>query len=174
MKVVFLDIDGVLNCADCFKKAHDAWVANGKPKEKHWNMLDPEHIFHLNRIIEETGASIVVSSSWRGDPDLYEKLKDAGVVATFLGQTPRMPRPAGTSVEYCERGKEIEEWLSINPYGVTKYAILDDDRDFLPDQPLFGTKWGEGLTEEIADRVIAHLKEFSTGNVDNKEGAEVQ
>jgi len=171
MKVLFLDIDGVLNCAECFKREHDAWVEKGKPKDEHWNMLDPVHIARLNRIVAETGAKIVVSSSWRGDPNLYEKLKEAGVVATFLGQTPRMPRPVGTSVEYCERGKEVkaflEEWeqgtarFSTKPIvneTIWEYAILDDDRDFLPDQPLFKTVWEVGLTEEIADKVIAHLK----------------
>lgn len=63
-------------------------------------------------------------------------------------------------VDFMERGKEIEEWLSINPYGVTKYCILDDDSDMLPHQKHFKTSFEEGgLTEEIAQQVIKYLNE---------------
>jgi membrane-bound lytic murein transglycosylase MltF len=44
---------------------------------------------------------------------------------------------------------------------VERYAILDDDTDMLPEQlpNFFQTTWEEGLTEEIAEKVIAHLGE---------------
>jgi hypothetical protein len=156
MKILFLDIDGVLNCEACFKREREAWEAKGKPRDEHWNMLDSAHIAHLNRIVEETGAQIVVSSSWRGDPDLFGKLKGAKISANFLGITPRLPRPTGKSIEYCERGREVQAWLELHPE-VKRYAILDDESDFFSSQPLFKSRWKEGLTEEISDRVIRYL-----------------
>jgi hypothetical protein len=54
------------------------------------------------------------------------------------------------------RGDEIREWLRKNPE-VTKYAILDDDSDFYPDQPLFKTTFETGLTDEIAKQVTNYL-----------------
>lgn len=149
-KVIFLDIDGVLNSEEGFKRSHEAGI-------KDWNMLEPELVERFNRLVEETGADVVLSSTWRLDPDWHEVMLKGGLKCTFLGRTPRMPRPFGTSHEYAERGKEILEWLSINPYGVTTYAIIDDDPDFLPEQPLFRTSFKTGLTEEICEAVKSHL-----------------
>ena len=146
-KVIFLDIDGVLNSEEGFERN----------KGTNWNMLDPILVERFNRLVEETGAKVVLSSSWRLDTDWYEKMLKGGLKCTFLGRTPRMPRPVGTSAEYAERGKEILEWLSINPYGVSAYAIIDDDPDFLPDQPLFRTSFKTGLTDEICEAVKSHL-----------------
>ena len=56
------------------------------------------------------------------------------------------------------RGEEIDEWLRLHPY-VKKYAIVDDDSDMLPHQPLFKTTWEEGLTEEVARRIEMHLRD---------------
>ena len=64
MKLIFLDIDGVLNSV--------AWQENRPPKEPpglildalaHWKRsLDPQCIERLNRIWQETGAAVVISS----------------------------------------------------------------------------------------------------------------
>lgn len=50
----------------------------------------------------------------------------------------------------------IDIELDAHP-GARRYAILDDSSDFLWGQHLFRTTWAEGLTDEIADQVIAHL-----------------
>lgn len=47
-KVIFLDIDGVLNQDNCGAKIEEQFVRR------------------LAHIVEETGAEIVLSSSWRG------------------------------------------------------------------------------------------------------------
>lgn len=52
MKIIFLDIDGVLNV---FGKSHDQY---GKTFHKHFEN-------NLKYIIEQTNAKIVLSSTWR-------------------------------------------------------------------------------------------------------------
>lgn len=54
------------------------------------------------------------------------------------------------------RGDEVNAWLAKHPE-VEKYAILDDDSDFYPDQPLFKTSFTGGLTDDIAEKVIEYL-----------------
>jgi hypothetical protein len=174
MKILFLDIDGVLNSEKFYK--------NRVRVDGVRNEIDQCALKLLERILEKTGCLIVLSSTWRLSQNYAYDLLDSGlqsnmVLRRLIGRTPHMPRPMGTGAEYCERGKEIEAWLKANPnplcnmptscpfparamcsgHKVEKYAILDDDSDFLPDQPLFKTSWKEGLTEEIADKIIQYL-----------------
>lgn len=75
-------------------------------------------------------------------------------VCEFFDVTADLQRGAIWGMVY--RGFEIKEWLDRHP-GARRYAILDDTDDFLWGQHLFRTTWAEGLTDEIADQVIAHL-----------------
>ena len=56
MKVIFLDIDGVLNCGTTTEltKTGDRFVEN-------------KFIERLKKIVDETGAKVVLSSDWRYD-----------------------------------------------------------------------------------------------------------
>ena len=77
MKVLFLDIDGVLNSENwfayriyCVKNNMVNILMNFVDTDdrniKHkLTMLDDRAIANLNRIIEETGCKVVLSSSWR-------------------------------------------------------------------------------------------------------------
>lgn len=174
MKLLFLDIDGVLNSEKFYKSRVRV---DGLRNE-----IDLEAVLLLEHIIRQTRCSIVLSSTWRLSQNYKNDLCDAGlhsnmILRRFIGKTPHMPRPLGTGAEYRERGKEIQQWLKENPrplchmptscpfparamcqgHEVERYAILDDDSDFLPDQPLFKTSWKTGLTKEIAEAVIRHL-----------------
>lgn len=61
-KIVFLDFDGVLNT----EHNQNMLVYHGKAwKDKHGAFFDPEAVAQLGRIIVETGADIVIESSWR-------------------------------------------------------------------------------------------------------------
>lgn len=159
MKVIFLDIDGVMNCYN-----EDEKWCDRKDKVP---MIHDDLVARLNRIIEETGCKLVLSSTWRKDTDWHETMRQAGITDVFLGRTPDLSserwewqkkNPEKSAIKFCERGKEIEEWMSINPYGVTRYCILDDDSDMLPYQKHFKTSiYAGGLTEKIAEEVIAYL-----------------
>lgn len=143
MKVLFLDIDGVLNCAT------SNWQHRG------FIGIDPYMVAILNRVLEKTGAQVVLSSTWRLGEQSREEVRQQ--VVDFIDVTPSLRRPSDKGFhDYPERGLEVKDWLDRHPE-VTCYAILDDDSDFLPDQPLFKTTWEEGLTQEIADKIVAHL-----------------
>lgn len=145
MKVLFLDIDGVANCSTTTVR-HRGFIG-----------IDRWKAFLIGKIQLDTGCEIVLSSSWRKYDDGRKEVER--VICAMYDVTPIMPRPEGTSWEYNERGREIKAWLDAHP-NVTRYAIVDDDNDMLPEQQehFFKTDYfGEGLTDEIAARITAHL-----------------
>lgn len=153
VKVLFLDIDGVLNSADWYEQ---------RTKEQQFSglcELDIEAMHLYDEIVERTGCNVVLSSVWRFADNYKERLERQGLNTNkIIDRTPHMPRPRDTGTEYAERGKEIKAWLDSKLMGLPcVYAILDDDSDMLPEQPHFKTSWQTGLTREIAEAVITHL-----------------
>lgn len=148
MKILFLDIDGVCNSEETFRK-------DGKC---HFP-IDPYMAFLVGKIQLDTGCKVVLSSSWRHHPESVEHVHRRIVnIYDTTGSEPLDPtRPSG--VENCQRGREIKAWIDSQKYKVDRYAILDDDSDMLPEQlpNFFKTSWKTGLTEEIAKKVIEHL-----------------
>jgi hypothetical protein len=130
MKYLFLDIDGVLN--------HEMWykdeVVKSKDTYEHWweSCFDPECVARLINILAQTGARLVVSSSWRHDPCLKEYFAKYGIPTDFdITPTIRREDENGMSV-WVDRGEEVELFLSTHP--CDNYVILDDDLDFSEEQ----------------------------------------
>ncbi len=136
MKVLFLDIDGVVNKQENFNPA------NGRTLYP----IDRYCAFLVGKIQLDTDCKVVLSSSWRHHPDGVAAVEKS--IVPILDITPTL---RGI------RGDEVKAWLAKHPE-VTKYAILDDDSDFHKDQPLFKTTFKEGLTEEIAKKVTEFLQ----------------
>lgn len=143
MKVIFLDIDGVLNRL-------------GTPFEKRtttmWNGfigMEPELVQRFNELVKSIGVKVVLSSTWRLSDTWREDMKGNGLDFEFLDRT--------KSMGGLPRGNEIELWLSEHPE-VEKYCIIDDDSDMLPNQKLFHTSYKDGLTAEIAKSITEYLK----------------
>lgn len=143
--ILFLDVDGVLNCKRTF-------LQRGEPV---WR-IDAEKVALLNEVARRTGCRVVVSSTWRkgafrGPQGCRAILRARGVRVRF----PRDWRTPG-SLDGI-RGGEIADWLKRN--GSPPYAIVDDDSDMLPDQQarFVQTNFEEGLTQAHADRLIALL-----------------
>ena len=137
MKIVFLDIDGVLNHSST---RHTVLPNSIEPLPI---PIDPKCMERLNRLIAETGARIVISSSWRlfaRWQDLGPALARHGLVGDVIGETPDLPNNKawlanwqtrhGKAFEFdrLERGWEIGEWLAAHPE-VTAFVILDDCSD---------------------------------------------
>lgn len=80
----------------------------------------------------------------------------------YLGRT-RDLSPSGPSSNPLfgtQRGDEIRAWLAASGY-VAPFAVLDDAGDLAAvAEHHFQTSVWQGLTEEIADRVIAHLRDW--------------
>lgn len=173
MKVIFLDIDGVLNDTAYFK-----WRHLHKPVPKyessldfHVSMINPKKCELLNQVIAETDAKIVVSSTWRHDPEIATILTSVGITAEFLGITPcfsaglKCPETKGLHIP---RGLEIEHYISEHyPFdykervynGLEGYVILDDDGDMLYHQRknFVHTNGFRGLTPRDAAKAIKVL-----------------
>ena len=66
MKLIFLDIDGVLNNEQWYSsgKAQIAYLLTGENDIKAYN-FDPDNWKWIEKLIQDTGAKIVLSSSWR-------------------------------------------------------------------------------------------------------------
>lgn len=172
MKLIFLDIDGVLN-------SHDWWDRRPKlspdrtRKDFVENQLDPEAIARFKKLLKDTGAKVVLSSTWRRFKEDRELIREK--VVDFIDVTPHFPEYSG--VKSKQRGREIIQWLLDNPYPkcdspiacpypcramcqgheVEKYVIIDDDGDFFGWQPLFNTSFEKGLTDEICDKIRDYL-----------------
>jgi hypothetical protein len=143
VKVLFLDIDGVVN--------------NKRTKRNFEGFMpiDPAMAALVQRIVRNTGCEIVLSSSWR----LFQNGRDEieRKVCKFADITPILHAP---------RGYEIKVWLTLHPE-IEHYAILDDAESILPEQRanFFQTKWESGLTEDIALAVEKHLNEETINNI---------
>lgn len=151
MKVIFLDVDGVLNYSACWSRKEN--------KGKGTLIWDDECIAQLNRIIKETGAKIVVSSTWRSSPDHYDAvLNKMNIKGEFIGKTPRSV--VVSHWDGSQRGDEIQAWMDsqeIEP--IEKFVILDDDDDMrhLVDRLVQTSFDKKGLTKELADKAIEML-----------------
>lgn len=153
MKVVFLDVDGVLNYegAPC------------EPLNGGFLGVCQERLWILKDIIEVTGAVIVVSSTWRLFPKSRKQLKMRLATVGLEVHDWTVLLNCGKA----ERHQEIRHWLEGK--GVTAFSILDDDDEaFFEERPEvnFRTCFNKegcddktelGLTDEIRDRVISHL-----------------
>ena len=157
MKVIFLDIDGVVN------------FRYSRSRCQGYTGIDDDKVALLKEIVDATDANIVLSSTWRleynkaghhlekmGD---YLKKKLAKQGLSVYDVTPDLGKNG------WDRGKEILDWLVRHP-DVDKYLILDDDEyDFyqigheITDfwiQTEYYSRQG-GLQQEHVDRAIEIL-----------------
>lgn len=122
-KILFLDIDGVLNTD------HHQWhcqMNSIAPVDRFDYAFDSKAVENLATIIEETGAEIVISSSWKflGLQTLQKMWEDRNLPGVIVDVT-----PSGES-----KGWEIDEWLINHEGQISGYAIIDDENDMLPEQ----------------------------------------
>lgn len=178
MRVIFLDVDGVLNSEDYLLKleAQHRLLGHTEPASpkrettcdcfKLYHQIDRDAVARVNRIATATGAKIVVSSTWRklfDPPDLRRVLEAHGLAVEIIGQTPdghKTPEMASVygHIERMYRGYEIDFWLRQHPE-VDRFVILDDGSDMVMHvNRLVQTDCQDGLCDEhveLAIRVMA-------------------
>ena len=174
-KIIFLDIDGVLNTAP--------YVETEEQK------VERSKVQLLKSIVDQTGADIILSSSWKwGYRDfvengykhkdaayrlLYDRLAEVGLEIKGI-----IPISQESGVDKCPL--EIREWLS-RYHDIFSYVILDDSVSYSwgflqrnvvttltyhPDaKPLY--RFQSGLTEEHVRKAVSILNEKGAYNVDD-------
>ena len=163
MRVIFLDIDGVLNSEAHALKLEKSKGANRISTEK--SKIDREAVSLLNRLVEVTGAKIVVSSTWRklfDTDELQRILCEHGLVGEIVGKTPDGYKDPEVQETFGHgtrilRGHEIEFWLREHPE-VERFVILDDDSDMaMHKSRLVQTDCKEGLRAKHVEHAIRML-----------------
>ena len=164
-KILFLDIDGVLNT----ERQHDHCVEAGEAYVDNFAYAyDPVAVANLKRIVDETEVDIVISSSWKfwGLSTMQKLWASRELPGKVVDVTPNhvsdelllsvdlsiMDMPAG-------KGSEIKEWLDTKGNQVINYAILDDVPDMLPEQQshFVQTDPRVGITKDDAEKIIEIL-----------------
>lgn len=158
MKVLFLDIDGVLNCMyPSPSPDYPEWV-----DLEEWRYgFNPELVARLRYVIANTDCKIVISSSWRHHTSyapyqnrnwrevLAEKLRRG--MDVFAGET-------GYDQE-GKRGREIKQWLS--EHEVESWCVVDDEtvdiEPYLDSEHIVKTDMKVGLTMDDARRIMEVL-----------------
>ena len=162
-KIIFLDIDGVLNTQDWHSR-----MTKDTPRDEFGWAFDPVAVENLGHVVKETGASIVISSSWKflGLAKLKEMWKIRNLPGTVLDITPNTVSDEmllNANLDEMElgvcRGNEIKEWLSKHKGEVSNYVIIDDFDDMLSEQEdhVVLTNTLIGITDFDAEKAITIL-----------------
>ncbi len=148
-RILFLDIDGVLNSTEFFKRTE--FEARG---ERPGSMIDETCVGRLNRLLYRIQADVVFSSSWRihfSQAEIVDGLQQHGFRGDVIGITPKYLG--------C-RGNEIQAWLTARGRSADDCVILDDSSDMAHLIPrLIRTSNDVGLTDADCDRAVALFSE---------------
>lgn len=171
MKIIFLDIDGVLNSADYgnseFYLISTAGLSDAEIMlTHHHHHLDPKAIQILNDLVKRSGAEVVLSSTWRGrytPEEMTVMLKDRGAEFEIKASTPKL---FGKISERIPRGKEIAAYLRGLEETVESFVILDDHDDMLQLKKfLVHTTMKHGLTQDDVEKALKILNGDNNGTL---------
>ena len=134
MKIIFSDIDGVLNCRRTPNPRKFPYVVDQRLLER------------FTALLTRTGAKVVLSSTWRYDPAGLFSAEYWGI--PFIDVIPDLPEKP--------RRDEILAWLADRS-DVERYVVLDDEDDELDGLPLFQPSSSTGLTDNVAAGIESYL-----------------
>lgn len=168
MKIIFLDVDGVLNSERWFKKRYDK-------KNPFETYVNPKFVKNLAKIVKRTGAKIVLSASCRNDVKkdkrhhLRRSLAKYGLV--IYDYTPDTG---------MDRGIDIQEWLNHH-LNVTNIVILDDETDMCHLKKYLvktnwsaNTKFWQRSTEGLYKKPTKEAIEMLNTPFENKTGKQLR
>jgi hypothetical protein len=121
MRIIFLDLDGVMCTSSCY----------GKGKNNKWDsyMFDPKAVAVLNFILQETGAEIIITSDWRHHYTLQEMREifcHNNIIKGPIGFTNRSNTYTADNLE-DGRADEILHWIKTHAWkDDIKWVAVDD------------------------------------------------
>ncbi|HEY5327593.1 MAG TPA: HAD domain-containing protein [Mucilaginibacter sp.] len=148
--LILLDIDGVMVPANSWKKPE--FHEDGFP------MFNSRSVRALQKIISETGASLLLTTSHKSRYNIAQWrniFKSRGINVKHIH------RLASTSL-HSSRKDEILKWYTAKHIPNEQFVIIDDDK-LLNELPyhlknnLILTSPSVGLTEELAENAISIL-----------------
>ena len=173
-KIIFLDVDGVLNGRPRFLE-YWWWRLTKNIKKKLWPYLPTGGIKNmefryarqLEKIVRRTGAFIVISSTWR---HTYPRPRQWMPLLELAGASMAAHRVVGITGSLGAfrtfapvRGNEIELWLQDHgcyQKDDVKYIVLDDDSDMTEEQKkshFVHVKGSTGLRNKHVRQVVKLL-----------------
>lgn len=136
MKIIFLDIDGVLNGYNKWTylviNISKALHVPTNTVRKILRIFEVKEIYvkRLNKIVKNTGAKIVMSSSWRHgywNTPYEEKYTDQKRLHDLLKKYRLEVIGITPSNKDGKREDEINQWLHDTNLKIDKFVILDDE-----------------------------------------------
>lgn len=172
MKIIFLDIDGVIATIYDYNRAEDIFGLN--PYTRHTKefkefdfkereeILNKDLITKLNKICEETGAFVVIVSTWRRVIDyktIEKMLINKGFAGKVVGQVGTRMFDDGRVSCTLRFFEDVED--------ITHAVVIDDDSWIrLTEEPLLFRSMKQvkpntqiGLTDENVQEAIKYLSE---------------
>ena len=154
MKLIFLDVDGVLNYSGC--KARSATGCLG---------IEDEKVKLLRQIIDATRATVILKSTWKTDWFLSEFIEDLPMDGQYLEKQIAKHNVfirGKTEDPYWEQGGHgILDFIETSTYNVEQFVILDDESfDFIElglENRFVKTSFTDGLLPEHVERAVSIL-----------------
>jgi HAD domain in Swiss Army Knife RNA repair proteins len=150
--LILLDIDGVMVPANSWKKPE--FLDDG------FQMFSTNAIIALQKIISETNATIVLTTSHKSKYNLNEWKNIFKKRNIKTKKIERLPE----NLDYLNRKEEIIRWYDSRTNIFEEFIIIDDEKSlnglpkFLKNK-LIQTNASLGLTNELADYALRILKE---------------
>ena len=154
MKLIFLDVDGVLN------------TVFTRESLGHTRFVEDKFVLRLKEICDKTNAKVVLSSSWRkGWYDIENGKEETKDALDFKALKEKLLEfqielfDKTPCINDMSRGLEIQQWfLDHKDLKVENFVVLDDMEIVRPyNRYLLQTSPVEGLREKHIKKVIKML-----------------
>ena len=129
VKVIFLDIDGVLNTGN---NLHYSWIMDNKKHSYNYaHRWDIRCMWLLKKLLDDNkDVYIVISSTWRiFYPDMNVTNKDWGALMENFEMIDKTDRIIGITprLQSRQREDEIKHYLKHTKNNIKNFCVIDDD-----------------------------------------------